>query len=804
MFLLIQGVRRILRSLARKRRSTLAAIAAIALGIGLSSTMWSVVDGVFLRGLPVPDGNRIVTIASQGGPGWPMPAQDFLSLRETQDVFEEVAAFRTLNAVVTQDGGGSKGLTATYVTGNLFQMLAVEPVLGRNFTVEDEDPGAPPVAILSHSTWAGQFGSDEGILGESIVLNREQMTVIGVMPAGFHFPIRQDVWAAIRWQGRTWSPSPAFVVAKLRPNTRPATTETPLTSWAASQDQIDPLEGPREIHVRGFVDLLTNDRVKQALWGMLAASFFVLLAACANAANLRLTDGLARQDELQLRQALGAQGGRLIRLLLAESILIVAAGSALGLVVAALLTRVADKHLAQGSTLFQQFWIEIHLDHRTFFFALGVAAVAMALSGLAPAMWTLSKINLETGNQRSTKRRSSRTGQLIVSLQVGVAFALILTTTLLTANAASLLQDQPNFVVDRLSQTMVNTYQVGDLGEGEGQLFWQGLIERLEADPGVDMATFLGQWLGSVGIHAGDAPMERGDVPSALTSRVLPGHFERIGLPLLTGRTLQNSDGMQASNPNTPRPVVVSRSLSQILSPNNAPALGASFRIEPSFGNDSGVEVQVVGVVEDENFLRGPDGRYENHIYSLATFGQTAGGWVLVRGRDRSSDVLAVVDESLQAMNPLIASQDHVTYDQLRATGTWLERRLSQLFLLFGACAAVLAGLGLFAVASLLAHARQKEFGIRVAVGALPRHIQGLVFKDCRWILVGGLLSGATLALVALRFLGRFLPDLTVVEPRGLSVAVAITLASLAVAAMGPARRAAATDPVASLRDGRG
>lgn len=798
------------RRLWRRRRGSLLTLLVLALGIGLATAMFSVLDGVLLRGLPFPDGDRIVLFSTQQGHDAPLPAQDFLDLRTRQRVLEEVGAFRTYNTVVTQPGVGSKGLTATYVSGNLFDLLGAEPLIGRSFQVADEDPATASVAMLSHRVWTTQFGADPGIIGKTIVLNREVMSIIGVMPAGFHFPIRQDAWAILRWQGRPWSGAPAFAVGKLRPGMSAARAERELAPLIAELDALRPLDTPRQSHVQGYVETLLPSAVQRSLRVMLVAVFGVLLIACFNAGNLRLGDTLARQRELTVRQALGAGRGRLIRLLLAEAAVLTIASTATGLFLAWCWVRLAAGTLLQGSPLVQQFWITIRIDLRACAFAMAVGAVAMVLGGLVPALWSLRRRSLRSTGRATASRRESRLAMSLVAIEVGVCFALVLGAGLLVRSGLSLLASRPGFESQHLMRTIVTSFQADDQSTTARRAFWERLLPALEARAEIAGATLASgpPWREqrSMGVQLTSSDpdtveaLPRGQLPRAQLSRVLPGYFATLRLPLLAGRGFEPADvlAQEATPPPQLLPAVVSASFARHhLGPS---PLGRSFALLPARDDAPPLHLTVVGLAADTGLGRRDRPDAEDAVYLPFSFAQASSGFLLVHGRAGTAGLQDLVEQEVAALDPQVATLDDMTYDEERARQTWTERRLAQLFLFFACTALLLTGAGLYGVIALSLRRRRAELAIRAALGAVPRDLTALLLRE------GGryVLFGLALGLVLNSYLGTFLRQLLYeVEPWDPAVtAIGVaTIAAVALSAiLGPARRAARTDPARELQ----
>lgn len=784
------------RTLGRRPRTSALAFALLALGIALPTAIYSVVDGVWLRGLPFPDGDRIATVTMAAGYDRPMPSADFLDLRERQSTFAEVAAFRTFNSVVTQEDAGSKGLTATYVTGNLFQMLGARPILGRSFTLEDEEPSAPLVVILSHRVWQTQLGADPKVLGRTVELNRERMTVVGVMGEGFHFPVRQEAWSVLRWQGRPWSESPVFGIGKLPPGTSPRQAELQLQALVAQLEAERPLDGARQVHVRGYVDALLAPEVRESLRLMLWAVLGVLLVACANAANLRLVDALDRERETTVRRALGATGGQLLRQLLTETCVLVTAGSLAGIAGAALLVRLASTSLLRGSPLLRQFWIDVRLDARSCLFAAGMAGVAVVLGGLVPALWTLRRKTLRLDIRTTGTPSALRLARTIVTLEVAVCFALVVASGLLARSGWKLLSQEPAFDTAHLMRVIVTTYQAERNDEESRRALWDELLPRLAAIPEVEKVTLATgvPWLGApwhpVRV-ASDADVK--DLPRVEVVKVLPGYFETLRLPLRSGRLLAPGDAKAAE-----LSVVVSASFAGRHF--GGEALSHTFEILPAWGDEAPRRARVAGIVADRGLGRSDIPGSEEAVYAPLSFAETGGGFLIVRGRTTTAGLIREIDRVVASVDPRVATLDDRTYEGERAEQLWVQRRLAELFSFFAATSLLLAAAGLFGVISLSVKRRSKEMAVRSALGARPRDLRGLLLREGMRTVVAGLVLGGGLVYAANRFVQAFLYEVEPWDPTMTAGAALCVTAVLLAAVSGPARRAERTDPATILR----
>ena len=794
------------RGLLRRGRSSLVTVILLSLGIGLPTSVFSIVDSVVLRGLPVPQGDRLVRVTTYRGFDAPMPSEDFLELRQEQEVLTEVAAYRpSLNSVVTDPGIGSKGLPATFVTGNLFRLLGVEPVLGRNFTPQDEDPSSPSVAMISYGVWQTQFGGDPHVLGKTVIINREPMTLVGVMPPGFRFPTREKAWSVVHWQGRPWSQGPVFGIGVLRPGTRAGDAVSELEPLIARWDETRPLDEPRQLHVRRFVETYLSPELIEALDLLLAAVLAVALLAAVNVASLRLGDSLARDDELLVRRALGARTGRLLRLLLTEAFVLAVISVSLGISLAWLLLRLVSDGLIAGSPVARLFWVHPSLNLRACLFAAVLAAGAVVIGGLLPSLWSLRRRTSAIGSRATVGPGAIRLTNLLVAGQVAICFVLIASSVVLVGSGIRLLSQQPSFDGDNLLRTLVTTYQA-DRDTEEAQLaFWLPLLDRLRANSEISAVTLASgvPWGSSLGIRSVPVRSTAGDVDPSTAERaqlvfVLPGFFQTLRLPLLSGRTFDQTDveAVEADT-TTELPVVVSASFAHRHFP-DAP-LGRQFSFLLSSRSSTSIPARIVGVVADRGPAPSDQPHAEEALYVPLSLVQHGGGFLIVRGRRSTRGLIREIDREIARIDPRVATLDDRTFEEERSEQLWVERRLAELFSAFAFTAVVLAFGGLFGTVLLSLQRRQKELAIRAVLGATPLRLRRLMLWDGGRTVVLGVLVGIALTMFVDRLLGAFLDDLQILDPVVLASTAVGVLVVLSPALLGPARHASRTAPAASL-----
>jgi predicted permease len=644
------------------------------------------------------------------------------------------------------------------------------------------------------------------------------------MPRGFHFPVRQEVWGVLLFEGEPWSRSGLFALGKLHRGVSPEAATQELRSRVARLDVDDPLPRPREANLRRYVDAVLDPRLKKSLLVMMGAVVGVLMAACINVANLRFADALSRRDEIAVRGALGAGRARLFALILGESFLVAAAGTVAGLGLAWALTSIVGRRLVEGGPLRSSFWVDVRLDPVIFAIAATAGVLAALAGGLLPAVWSSRNDRLLPSREPESLPASTAT-KLIVGGQVAASLVLLLYTGLLSHTALDLLRPELGFDRRGLASAILSTYQAEHDTPEARRAFVERLFVELEAQPEIEAAALASFWpwkTGSARVAVfGDA--SAGGQPLTTAARhlgVTPGFFATLGLPLLEGRPLTAGDSAAASGELQgvagAAPVVVSRSFARRHL--GEEALGKVIELEaPSArpGSSGAVQVEkrqraeVVGVVEDvgleiANALQPTMSRMpseaEEVIYQAFPVEDRDGGFLLVRGRAASAPPARAIDEAIARVDPRAVALDHETFEETLAVATWTERRLAQLFALFGAATLLLTAAGLYAVVTLIVTRRSREYAIRVALGARPGDVGALVLRSAAAsVLIGIALAGPLVVLTG-RWIEPFLRGTAVAAPILVASTLLVVIGVAAVAVIGPARRAVAVDPQSTLR----
>jgi predicted permease len=828
------------RQLRKKPGFAAVVIASLALGIGANTAIFTLIDSVLLRSLPVadPDGLQFVARyqpAFGPGPIYGFGHEEFRRLRSANAVFTDVAAYATTRLNVSIDGNVEPTAEGHLVSGAYFQVLGVQAIAGRAIGYDDDQrPNGHPVAMLSYNYWRRRFGRDPSVIGRTISVSGVPFTVIGVTPPEFFglevgrapdifMPVMMQptvMPAAENWLGASiarnfW----LTIVARLRGDVTPQQAEGAL----AGLEVLDPLfkkpsrlgEQPQRIHERlGVTPAATGlsalrHQYSQPLFILMIVVGVVLLIACANVATLILARGTARGPEFSMRLALGAGRWRLMRQLLIESVVLAAAGGACALLIAQWGTSLLVGFMSTGRS---PIVLDLAPDPRILAFTAGVAILTGVLCGIIPAL-RATRVDVIAGLKRHGRSQAggagwARPGKLLVVSQVALCVMLLFGAGLFVRSLQKIDAQDDGFDRDRLHVMRVEpkgSDQRGVPGTSERlDAIYRALIQRVESIEGVRSASFA---------HYGPTTpigySELLQLPSGDTTRVARmmtylGYFETMGMAMMAGRDLEDRD-LPA---NAPEAIVVNETfVRQFLNGGTAIGRRFAYRANPSPANPGGVERfrEIVGVVKDTRYasLKGTPVPviYQPFLQTNTGRGQMA---LHVRTTGDDAAVVSRIREEVQRIDPampLFALQTLTT--QIDAV-LGRERLVATLSTLFGALALLLAAVGLYGLMAFSVVRRTTEMGIRMALGAARRRVVQLVMGEALMLVLIGVAVGVPAAFVAGRLAGSqiagLLFGLTATDPLTMAGAVAVLIAAAAAAAYLPAARAARVDPMLALR----
>ena len=803
---LIQDVRYALRLLFKRPSFTLLTLAALALGVGANTAIFSVVNAVVLRPLPYPAPERLVTIwgtlKDDPKSHSVLSVPNFEDLRAQTRSFDDVAAYLNSSTTLVREGGEPERLVGAVISADIFHMLGAQAARGRVFTSDEDKAGAPPVVLLSDDAWRTHFGSDPNVVGKTFSIGSRPTTVIGVMAPGFKFPVEPDkveYWVPLGSDPTVVSRSKdrgigfLRVVARVKQDVRLEEAQAELATVSARLEQQDPGHNYNLVfRANSLHEEIVGD-VRPALLTLLCAVGFVLLIACANVANLLLARATERHKEIAIRTAVGASRGRIARQLLTESLLLSLGGGLLGLLLAAwgidvLLALIpADIPRAQ----------EIGLDARVLIFMLGVSVLAGLAFGLAPAV-QVSRPRLNESLKEGARGTTggtyrNRVRSLLVVSEIALSFVLLAGAGLLVKSFVRLQHVNPGFETERVLAVKLALPRARyDTPEKQAAFFSQAL-ERVRSVPGVQMvgATNMlplsGDNRTSSFEFEGQPPPAHGEEPEADERAVSPDYFRALGIPLLEGRTFTERDG-----PQQPRVMTVNESFMRRYVKEGDP-LGRRVKL----GEDTW---EVVGVVGDVHHL-GLDVPTAPEMYR--PFAQAPERWMNLVVRTSTADPNAVS----AGLREVVRSIDQELYfPEVRPMSALLadslaRRRFNALLVgLFAAVALLLAAVGIYGVISYTVTQRTHEIGVRMALGAQRGDVLRLVVGHAMALAAAGLAVGLVGALACARLLGGLLYDVSASDPQVLGlITLLLALVSLA-ACVVPARRASWVDPLVALR----
>ena len=802
---LTQDMRYAVRRLFRSPGFAAVVILTLGLGIGANSAIFSVVNAVVFRSLPYPQPERLIRLFQVGDDGGlaTFTPMNYLDVQREMRTLESSAAFTGAGFTLTSDGEPER-LDGAETSASFFDVLGIRPVLGRGFQPDENQPGKTRVAVISHGLWTRRFNSDAGILGRSILLNAEPHVVIGVMPEGFSYPARRDVWTPLEYDTQFTQQSRGAwylsVLARLKPD---ATVEQASTEIAAIGRRLEAEYPATNLNVRmtaqGLHTYLTGD-IKPKLLVLLAAVGFVLLIACANVANLLLARSAAREGEIAVRAALGAGRGRLLRQLLTESVLLAIGGGLLGLLLAHLGTKLLLSLQPAGIPRLDV----VRVDGAVIAFTGLVAIATGVLFGLIPAFQAtrgdLVSSLKEGGKGALASRRAGRMREGLVITEIALAVMLLAGAGLLMRSFARLQSVNPGFRTAEALTFRTALPTAAYRGEPERTLFYQRAIERIAALPGVTNVgaiAFLPLSGASFGFSftvAGDAPPRPGEEPSMQTRIVTPDLFRAMDIPLLRGRAFTASD-----DANAPQVVLLNDAAVKRYFPNSDP-IGR--RIELGWGRGPGRPRnggEVVGIVGSVKQF-GLDEVEQPEIYIPHAQNPMAAMTFIVHTAVEPTSLADAVRREIRALDPSLPVTALEPLETVVARSISQPRFYMLVLGIFAAVALLLASIGIFGVVSYAVAQRTREMGIRIALGATRDRVLRMVLGGAMRLAVIGVVVGLLAAIAVSKTLNTLLFDLSPTDPLTYA-AVGIGLSVVALAASYlPAWRATRVDPVVALR----
>ena len=798
-----QDTRYAFRVLRKSPAFTCIAVLSLALGIGANTVVFSVLNALVLKALPIADAARVYFVNNSGGPAQSFP--NYRDIRDRNAVFESLFAYRIAMLSLDDDRGAHR-VWGYLATGNYFESLGIKPALGRFFTpAEDLHPNASPYAVLSYACWQNRFGGDPHIAGKDIRINGHPYTVLGVAPRAFHGTevfYWSEIWVPMTMQpqieGHSWldvrNTFDAWVAGRLKPGVTVRQAEANLGVIAAqlAHDYRED-EGMRlTLGVPGMMGSAGREPTRAFASGVMLLAALVLLAACANLASLLAARMADRGRDLAIRVSIGAGGGRIVRQLLTESLWIAMLGGAAGCALAVALLRFISQWHAPLDFPVQ---FDVTPDWRVFLFACAAALATGILFGIGPARYALNADPALHLKGPATPRSGRRWAARDILLPVQIALCCVLVTASLVA-VRGLMRSFGTPLGFRPDGAAVIGYDVGLAGykEDQGRVFEQRALEAVAHLPGVESATYSSSVPLSIDQSSTTVYSENTtdfhprNSHSARYYYVAPGYFQTAGTRVLAGREFTAQDKL-----NAPLVAIVNRTFARTVI-GAADAVGRRFRLGPG-----GSVYQIVAIAED--------GKYETltetpkpavFFPSLQNYSSTI--VLMARSRRPESELAAEMREAIGRLDPHLAVYGVGSLHQMLGL-VYLPMHAAAIALgAFGVLALMLSVTGIYGLAAYTVSRRVREIGIRVAIGARPAQVLRLIFARTGILVAIGAAAGLALGMAGATLMASIVYQASSRDPVVIgAAAIAIAGVGLA-AACGPARRALRIDPVQALR----
>ena len=790
------------RSYAKAPAFTVIILTTLALGIGASTAIFSMVNGILLQPLPLPDPDRLVYANEVNGKGvvismaWP----NYVDWRARAQSFQSLANSRDEPYTLTGVDRAQR-LRGRRVTGNFFQTLGVSPVLGRGFTEEDDRPNTPPAVVISEPFWRTQLGADPAIIGRTLQLNDAAHTVVGVLPRDFQFVRPYDVFVSMgpmageRNLLDRGNHTGFYALGRLKPGVSVEAAGAELRSIAASLEREYPNTNTGvSVRAERLADRLVTD-IRLTLLVLFGAVGFLLLIACVNVANLLVARGAARQHELAVRAALGGSRRRLVSQMLVESTLVSIAGGALGVGAGAWLLRALVAVAPEGTPRIA----DVRLDAAALAFAFAAAAICGLVFGALPAFQASGDAGqqvLVRGRAAGFASRSHRLRRGLMVVETALALVLLTGAGLMMRTLHELTQVETGFRSDHLVTTRFSLAGEQWTRPKRGA-FYNELQSRLRAVPGISDAAFTyslpidGSNWNSIFI-VGDKPVPpRSQLPSAAFTPVSAGFFETMGMRLIRGRFFDGTDSATA-----PKVTVINESLAKRLWPGED-AVGK--RLKQGWPETPNEWREVVGVVADVK-LNGVAAETPMQAYLPLPQEPPESMAIVARTQGDPAAAGPAIEAAMQQLNKDLPLFQIRTMDDVLGTSLARQRMSMLVFVIFALVALTLASIGLYGVVAHGVTERMHEIGVRIALGAEQWHVVGMIVRQGLSMALVGTAIGVAGAIALSRWIQSLLFGVTATDPATLAAVVTVLLAVAVVACSVPAWRATRVDPTSALR----
>jgi predicted permease len=807
-----QDVRFAVRLLLKDRWFTLVATAALALGIGANTAVFTFVNAVLIRGLPFDEPDRIIAMASVDDRGRQLGVSrlDFEDWQQAARSYSGLALFLFAPMNVSEESLAPEQFAGAYGTANMFKLIGQQPVLGRDFRPEDDRPEGDPVVLISHATWTNRYGSDPNILGRVVRINSLPSTIIGVMPRDMRFPLNTDVWMPISMlppaaRNPTRGVRNFSVFGRLADGVTLAQARAELEivgmqlarEHAATNKDIKPT-------VMLFNERATGPQIRLIFLSLMGAVVFVLLIACANVANLLLARAAARSREIAIRVSLGASRWRIVRQLLIESILLSALAGLLGLGLAVTGIRLFDLATVDAG---KPYWMTFSLDPLVYFFLASVCVATGVIFGLAPALHVsktdVNDVLKEAGGRSGTGGMRARrwTGALIV-VEITLTLVLLAGAAFMMRSFLAYYQADLGFDTRPLL-TMRMFLPLTKYPDTEPRAaLVQQIEDRLQGVGALQSAALttnpptMGGFVRRLAVD-GRAVDDPSRLPEVTMVGVTDRYFETLGVKPLRGRTFTANDGLAGYEAAIVNQRFVSMHFQSEDPVGRRITLTDATPSAQQSGPKSATIVGVVPTVRQRNF-QDPDP--DPVVYLPYRADPQRNLTMIVRVPGGAGPIAPVVREEMRAIEPDLPLVNIQTMDQMLALQRWPFRVFGSMFAIFAGIALVLAAVGLYAVTAYSVTQRTAEIGVRMALGAQPVQVMWLVLRRTVMQLAIGLPLGLAGALGVGRLLQSFLVQTSSRDPATIGSIGAVMVFVAIAACIWPARRATRLDPVSALR----
>ena len=790
-----------LRMILAHRWFSAAVLATLAMGIGLNTMVFTLVDAVLLTPVAVQGGERLVTVNHRNLTHDEHSLR--LSLPELRDYRAQASTLESLEGVndeegvLSEQGNPPQAFHLERASAGIFDMLHVRPVLGRGFLPEDDKPGAAPVVLIGHGVWKDRYASSPAVIGRAVRVNEKPATIIGVMPDDFKFPANTDMWMAL-------TPTPELekrdnrgiqAFAMLKPGV--SMTQASVELNAIGQRfavQYPTTDKDFSTSVETFHQHYNGGGIRVIFLLMLAAVGFVLLIACANVANMMLSRALGRQREMTIRTALGASRWRVMRQLLIESVLLSLLGGVLGLGLAAL-----GVHWFDLSTrnVGKPYWIQFTMNYAVSGYFAALCVISGLLFGIAPALQssrvTLNEV-LKEGARSLSGHRGGRFSAVLVVFQFALTLVLLTGAGVFVHSLVQFLNTNRTIPADELITARIELPESRYKDTDARERFFDQLLPRLRALPGVTHVA-LSSSLPGTGSDESEVEIEhsamevKANRPKVAFVAEAPGYLDAIRLPLLLGRDFNDEDG-KANH----KAAILTRECAEHFWPNET-AIGKRFRFYDD-KNKAGDWITVVGVTA--NLVQDLNDKDAKPLLFVPYRQESKNNVALIV--QSTVDPSAAVRSAVANLDAELPLRDLSTLTKVVEHQEWFLKVFTRLFLGFALIALLMASVGLYAVIAHATNSRTQEIGVRMALGASARSIVMLVMKRGLWQIAAGLVLGLAAAYPVARLMASLPLGISTSDPL-VFIVVAAVLASVGlIACWLPAHRAAALDPVKAIR----